>query len=65
MKAPIITNEKVETEITTEVMTFSLKLGVILCGLIGFWAASCLLAGLTRFGALEMLRGYITAITGV
>ncbi len=65
MKAPIITNEKIETNVTDEVMTLGFKLGIALCSVIGIWAFSCLLAGLIKFGAANMVNGYITAITGL
>lgn len=65
MKAPIITNDKIETNVSDEVMSFGLKIGIALCSVIGVWAVSCLLAGLIKFGAAKMVSGYITAITGL
>lgn len=65
MKAPIITNEKIETNVTDEVMSLGYKLGIALCSVIGVWAVSCLLAGVVKFGAASLVKGYITAITGL
>ncbi len=64
MDAPIITKEKVQVNVADEVLGFSLKVGGVACALIGAWAVSCLLAGLIRFGAVDMIKGYVSAITG-
>jgi hypothetical protein len=64
MKSPIITREKIQVDIAEEVMRFSLKVGSVFGVLIGIWAVSCVVAGLISVGPLQMVRGYITAITG-
>lgn len=64
MKSPIITREKIQVDIADEVMSFTFKVGTALGVLIGFWAVSCLVAGLINVGPLQMAKGYITAITG-
>ncbi len=64
MKSPIITREKIQVDIADEVMRFTLKVGTVLSALIGIWAVSCLVAGLISVGPLQLVRGYITAITG-
>ncbi len=64
MKSPIITREKIQFDISDEVMGFTLKLGTVLSAMIGVWAVSCLVAGLISVGPLQMVKGYITAITG-
>lgn len=64
MQSPIITREKVQVDIADEVMRFTLKVGSVFCALIGIWAVSCLVAGLISVGPLQMVTGYITAITG-
>lgn len=64
MKSPIITKEKVDVEISTEIMAFGFKVGVTSCALIGIWAACCLVAALISSGPIQMARGYISAITG-
>lgn len=64
MKSPIITRENINVDINEEVMGFTLKLGTVISALIGIWAVSCLVAGLISAGPLQMVRGYITAITG-
>jgi len=64
MKSPIITRENVQVDINNEVMGFAFKVGTVLCALIGIWAVSCLVSGLASVGPLQMVKGYITAITG-
>lgn len=64
MKSQIITKEKVNVDINDEVMGFAFTLGKVFCTLIGFWAVACVVAGLISFGPLQMIRGYITSITG-
>ncbi len=65
MKSPIIVKEKIHVDITDEVMGFTFTLGRVFCVLIGIWAIACLVAGLVNFGPLQMVRGYVTAITGL
>ncbi len=64
MKSPIITREKIQVDITDEVMGFAFKLGTVLSTLIGIWAVSCLVAGVINAGPLQLVKGYLTAITG-
>ena len=64
MKSPIITREKIQVDVTDEVMGFAFKLGSVLSAMIGVWAVSCLVAGLISVGPLQLVKGYITAITG-
>jgi hypothetical protein len=64
MKSTTTINGKTTVDVTEEVMSFSLKVGAVLSALVGIWGFACLLAGLTNFGPIEMLKGYFTAITG-
>lgn len=64
MKSPIITKEDIQVDINDEVSRFTVKLGTVISALIGIWAVSCLVAGLISAGPLQMVRGYITALTG-
>jgi len=65
MKTSTLTNENTTLDVTEEVMSFSLKVGAVLSALVGIWGLTCLLAGLINAGPLGMLKGYITAITGI
>lgn len=64
MKSPIITKENTQVDIADEVMGFAFSLVKVFGALFGLWAVACVVAGLISFGPLQMLRGYITAITG-
>jgi len=64
MNAPIITKDKIQIDIADEVMRFTLKAGGVVCAAIGIWGLTCLVAALTNVGAVEVIQGYITAITG-
>lgn len=65
MKTPTITNENTTVDVTEEVMSFSLKVGAVLSALVGIWGVTCLLAGLINAGPLGMLKGYLSAVTGL
>lgn len=65
MESLITTKEKIEININDEIMAFTLKLGTVVTAMIGIWAFSCLLAGLVSAGRNDMLRGYLSAITGI
>jgi len=65
MNTPTITQEKVQINLTDEVMRFSLKVGTVVCALIGIWAMTCIIAGLTSAGPLATVQGYFTALTGL
>lgn len=64
MKSPIITREKINIDVTDETMKFALKVGKVVSALIGIWAVSCLASAVISIGPLEMVKGYITALTG-
>lgn len=64
MNAPIITKDKVQIDIADEVMRFTLKAGVVVCAAIGISGLTCLVAALINVGAVKVIQGYITAITG-
>lgn len=64
MKSLIFTTEKVQLDIADEVMSFTLKVGTALSALIGVWAVSCLVSALINVGPLQMIKGYVTALTG-
>jgi hypothetical protein len=64
MKNLIVTREKIQVNIADEVVRFMFKVGIVLTALIGIGGVSCLIAGLTSVGPLQLVKGYITAITG-
>ncbi len=65
MNAPIITHDKINVDIADEVASFTLKAGIAVCALVGTWAVTCLLAALIHVGPVAMVKGYISAITGL
>jgi len=65
MKSSIITKEKIKVDAADEILVLGLRTGVVICALIGTWALCSLVAALVNTGPLTMLRGYITAITGM
>ncbi|WP_457576101.1 hypothetical protein [Desulfomarina sp.] len=65
MKSIITTSEKTTVNISDEIMGFSLKVGAVIGTVIGIWAMACLVAGLINSGPTGLVKGYITAITGI
>lgn len=65
MKTPILLKDHVDVDISLEVMRFFARVGAVMGALIGIWALTSLAAALASAGPLAMVRGYITAITGL
>ena len=65
MKSSIITKENIKIDAADEILVLGLRTGAVICALIGTWALCTLAAALVNTGLLTMLRGYITAITGM
>jgi hypothetical protein len=65
MNSPIITKEKIQVDLADEVMSFTLKTGIVFCCLIGIWGVACIASGMVSAGPLAMLQGYLSAITGM
>lgn len=65
MKSQIITKEKTDLDVSDECSRFGLRIGGLVCALIGLWGVACLLFALVSAGPMEMIRGYITAVTGM
>lgn len=65
MKSSVTTKENIKVDATDEILVFGLKTGAIICALIGAWALCGLAAAFIQSGPVEVLKGYITAITGM
>ena len=65
MTAHTITRKEVKEDVGHEASKFGLNVGLAMAAMIGIWGAACLIGGLTGNGFGGMLRGYLTAITGV
>ncbi|GEM_PF-6022767 len=55
---------QVGTAVNDEVAKVSLGIGGVVTGIIGLWAVVCMVGGLAKGGVVEIIKGYITAITG-
>ena len=65
MKSSIITKGNIKINATDEILVLGLKTGAVICALIGTWALCSIVSALVNTGPLTMVRGYITAITGI
>ena len=63
----IHTIARTETEIdfAQETGQYTVKAIGVLSALIGAWGISCLIGGLASCGAIDLVKGYITALTGM
>jgi hypothetical protein len=65
MTANTITRTETKTDVGLEASKFGLRVGMGMAALIGLWGVACLIGGLASYGVGGMLRGYLTAITGL
>lgn len=64
MKSRTLINNKVDIDISNEVLLFAFRTVATAGAVIGTWALCCIGSALLSQGPLNMLRGYITAMTG-
>lgn len=65
MKTLLKTSRQTQTDVDHEISQFAFTIISATALLIGIWGAACLISGLASNGFISMVRGYITAITGV
>jgi len=65
MNTYTITKTETTTDAGYEASKFGLKVAMGMAALVGIWGLACLIGGLATNGVGGMLRGYLTAITGV
>jgi len=65
MSANTTTRTETKTDAGYEASRFALNIGMGTAALIGLWGLSCLIGGLVTSGAGGLLRGYLTAVTGI
>jgi len=65
MNARIETRKKVQTDVGYETGKFAYGVGLTAAALIGLWGAACLIGGLSDAGLVGLVKGYISAITGM
>ena len=61
----IIRTKETTTDVGYEASKFGLIVAMGMAALVGIWGVACLIGGLVTNGVGAMLRGYLTAITGV
>jgi len=57
-----ITNTKVDAGYETS--KFTLGVGMIMAALVGIWGAACLVNALVSNGPVNLVKSYLTAVTG-
>ena len=65
MTANTITRTEAKTDLGSEASKFGVSVVFGMSALIGIWGAACMISGLASNGVGGMLRGYITAVTGL
>ncbi len=65
MTANTITRTEAKTDVSLEASKFGVNVVMGMSALIGIWGAACMISGLASNGVGGMLRGYITAVTGL
>ena len=64
MKTILNTTNRTQTDLNHEVSGFLFTVVSASALLIGLWGVLCLMSGLLSRGPVNMVRSYITAITG-
>ncbi len=65
MTANTLTRTETRVDVGTETARFTVGAINVVAALIGVWGFACLIGGLAANGAGGLLRGYITAVTGM
>lgn len=65
MKTIVTTTSHTETDVTQEVSGFLFAIVSASALIMGIWGAACLVSGLIDGGLMSLLKGYVTAITGM
>ena len=65
MKTIVTSNSRTETDLQHEVSSFLFTVVSASALIIGIWGAACLVAGLVSGGFMFLVKGYVTALTGM
>ena len=65
MTANTTTRTEAKADAGYEASKFGVSVVIGMAALMGIWGAACMIGGLASSGVGGMLRGYISAITGV
>ena len=64
MTTQVLNKTESKTDVAQETSRFSVGVIMTMAGVIGIWAISCLIGGLASGGLGNLIRGFVTAITG-
>ncbi len=64
MRATATVKTETKTDIGYEVSRFTLGVGIAMTALIGIWGFACMIGGLATNGTGDLVRGFLTAVTG-
>lgn len=65
MNAKIETRTDVRENVGYETAKFSYAVGLAAAVLIGLWGFSCMIGGLVNVGAVGLIKGFFSAVTGL
>jgi|GEM_PF-5956918 len=56
------TTSKNQTDVTHEISTFALGVGIASTAVVGIWACACMISALANHGVINVAKGLIGAI---
>jgi hypothetical protein len=65
MRTNTLVNKETQTSIGYETSKFALGTGLTMAALVGIWACACLISAMVSGGTGNVIKGFITAVTGV
>lgn len=65
MTTQVIKKIESRTDVAQETSRFSVGVIMTMAAIIGIWAVSCLIGGLASGGFSGLIKGFVTAITGI
>lgn len=64
MRTTTLTNKETKIDTGYEASKFALATGFTMAALVGIWACACIISGLVSGGMGEVVKGFISAVTG-
>ena len=65
MTAQTTTRTTANVDVAQETGQYAVKAIGVLAALIGIWGTACLIGGLANSGATGLVKGFVTALTGM
>jgi len=65
MTAQTTTRTEAKVDLAQETGQYTVKAIGVLSALIGVWGMACLIGGLSNSGVTGLLKGYVSALTGM